>query len=74
MLLFDQFLSQHGGNSNAYTTHDETNYHFEVSHEYLEGALDRFAQFFIAPLFNPSSTEKEINAVDSGMSKISYQV
>lgn len=28
-----------------------TNYHFEVAPAHLEGALDRFAQFFVAPLF-----------------------
>jgi insulysin len=27
--------------------------------------LDRFAQFFISPLLNQNSAEKEINAVDS---------
>ena len=32
---------------------------------YLEGALDRFSQFFIEPLFTPSATEREIEAVDS---------
>lgn len=28
-----------------------TNYHFDVAPAALEGALDRFAQFFVAPLF-----------------------
>lgn len=55
----------HGGNSNAFTSHEETNFFFEISFESLEGALDRFAQFFIAPLFTPSCTERELNAVDS---------
>lgn len=31
----------------------------------LQGALDRFAQFFLAPLFTESATEREVNAVDS---------
>jgi len=35
----------------------------------LDGALDRFSQFFIAPLFDPSCTEREANAVDSENSK-----
>lgn len=34
-------------------------------HNCLEGALDRFAQFFIAPLFTDSATDREINAVNS---------
>ncbi len=31
----------------------------------LYGALDRFAQFFIAPLFLPSTLDRELKAVDS---------
>uniref|UniRef100_A0A060T1A7 ARAD1C18700p n=1 Tax=Blastobotrys adeninivorans TaxID=409370 RepID=A0A060T1A7_BLAAD len=62
---YNQYLSEHSGYSNAYTSSDETNYFFEVSHEYLEGALDRFAQFFIGPLFNPGGKDREIRAVDS---------
>jgi insulysin len=30
-----------------------------------QGALDRFAQFFISPLFTQSGTEREMKAVDS---------
>ncbi|ORX91263.1 insulin-degrading enzyme, partial [Basidiobolus meristosporus CBS 931.73] len=62
---YNQYLSEHGGDSNAFTSLDNTNYFFEVRHEHLEGALDRFAQFFISPLFSPSCTEREIKAVDS---------
>lgn len=37
-----------------------TNYHFEVSPPHLAGALDRFAQFFTAPLCNEGSMEREV--------------
>lgn len=40
-------------------------YYFDVVHNKLEGALDRFAQFFIGPLFTDSATDREINAVNS---------
>lgn len=63
---YNQYLSEHSGFSNAFTGVENTNYYFEVGHEYLEGALDRFAQFFIAPLFSASCTERELKAVDSG--------
>ena len=33
---------QHGGHSNAYTAAEHTNYHFDVSADYLEEALDRY--------------------------------
>nr|KAJ3423186.1 Insulinase (Peptidase M16) [Polyrhizophydium stewartii] len=62
---YSQFLSAHGGSSNAFTSADHTNYYFDVAADHLEGALDRFAQFFISPLFSESCTEREMNAVDS---------
>lgn len=62
---YSRFLSAHSGHSNAYTSSDDTNYFFEVGHDHLEGALDRFAQFFISPLFSPSCKDREIRAVDS---------
>lgn len=62
---YSSFLSNHGGHSNAYTAAEDTNYYFEVNQEHLEGALDRFSQFFIAPLFDPSCKDREILAVDS---------
>jgi insulysin len=37
--------------------------------EHLPGALDRFAQFFITPLFTESATNREMNAVDSENAK-----
>ncbi|CAK9439966.1 uncharacterized protein LODBEIA_P40660 [Lodderomyces beijingensis] len=62
---YSSFLSKHSGNSNAYTSSEHTNYYFQVGSDYLEGALDRFAQFFISPLFSKSCKDREINAVDS---------
>lgn len=62
---YGSYLSKHGGYSNAYTAAQNTNYFFEVNHENLYGALDRFSGFFTGPLFNSESTGKEINAVDS---------
>lgn len=66
---YSQYLSKHGGFSNAFTDKENTNYHFTVSAENFEGALDRFAQFFISPLFTASATDREMNAVDSENSK-----
>ncbi|MBF0350642.1 MAG: insulinase family protein [SAR324 cluster bacterium] len=66
---YQKFVSDHDGYTNAYTADDHTNYHFEIASDYLEDALDRFAQFFVAPLFNPQFVEREIHAVDSEHSK-----
>ena len=60
---YGNFINANGGYHNAYTTSDHTNYHFEVRHEALATALDRFAQFFIAPTFNADFTGREVNAV-----------
>lgn len=62
---YQSFISAHGGTHNAYTAFDHTNYFFDIDDDYLEPALDRFAQFFVAPLFNPEYVERERNAVDS---------
>ncbi|PSN57801.1 Insulin-degrading enzyme [Blattella germanica] len=62
---YSKFLSEHGGGSNACTYSDHTNYYFDVVPEHLPGALDRFAQFFLCPLFTESATEREVNAVNS---------
>jgi insulysin len=62
---FDAYLRQNGGENNAYTAEDHTNYFLAIRHEAFEGALDRFAQFFIAPRFDARYTEREMNAVAS---------
>ncbi|XP_033611295.1 insulin-degrading enzyme-like [Cryptotermes secundus] len=62
---YSKFLSEHGGSSNACTYSDHTNYYFDVVPEHLGGAIDRFAQFFLCPLFTESATEREMNAVNS---------
>ena len=58
---YDTFLKSNGGHSNAYTGEDHTQFFFEVNATHLEGALDRFSQFFICPLFSESATERELN-------------
>jgi len=62
---YSKFLSNHGGSFNAFTSSDHTNYYFDVSPDHLDGALDRFSQFFLSPLFTESATEREVNAVNS---------
>lgn len=62
---YQQFISNHGGSHNASTSFQHTNYFFDVNGEYLEPALDRFAQQFVAPLFNPELVDRERHAVHS---------
>lgn len=62
---YQRFISEHGGSHNAYTAFEHTNYFFDVDRDHLAPTLDRFAQFFIAPLFNSEYVEREKHAVDS---------
>jgi len=62
---YQQFISANGGQSNAYTSSDHTNYFFEVAPEAFPEALDRFAQFFISPLLDTAYVDREKNAVNS---------
>ena len=66
---YSTYLKTHGGYSNAYTAGDHTNYQFQVLPDGYEGALDRFAQFFISPLFTEEYTAREVNAVNSEYQK-----
>lgn len=62
---YQTFISQHGGASNAYTAGDHTNYFFDIHPSQFRAAMDRFAQFFISPLFAEDYVEREKNAVHS---------
>ena len=62
---YKEFMSAHGGGDNAYTSYDHTNYFFDIDANYLEPALDRFAQFFIAPTFTPRYVSRERQVVHS---------
>lgn len=66
---YQRYLDEHAGNHNAFTEGDRTVYMFSVSNNGFKEALDRFAQFFIAPLFNPSGIAREVNAIDQEYAK-----
>ena len=62
---FTKFVHKHGGSYSAYTASDRTTYHFQLKADRLPEALDRFAQFFIAPRFDPDYVEREKESVQS---------
>ncbi|MEI8124269.1 MAG: insulinase family protein [Parachlamydiaceae bacterium] len=66
---YDRFISEHGGQSNAFTGNDFTGYVFTVDNKALPEALERFSSFFIEPLFNPSGVDRELHAIDQEYSK-----
>ena len=60
---YERFITEHGGSRNAYTALEHTNYFFDVDAEHFEGALDRFAQFFVAPTLDGAYVENERKVV-----------
>ena len=62
---YKKFLDAHSGASNAYTSGHITNYFFQVSHKGFNEALDRFSDFFKAPLFDKTYSEREVKAVNN---------
>jgi insulysin len=62
---YQAFISDNGGSHNAYTSSHHTNYYFDVDDKKLNDALDRFSQFFVAPLFDDVYVDRERNAVHS---------
>ncbi|CAE6914789.1 STE23 [Symbiodinium sp. CCMP2592] len=53
---FDQFLMKYGGSSNAFTASEVTVYFAAASSDAASEGLDRFADFFRAPLFKQDAS------------------
>lgn len=66
---YTQFIRDHGGLENAFTTTDKTVYMFSIHNEAYREALDRFSHFFIDPLFSTSCISRELHAVDQEHAK-----
>ncbi|WP_417690373.1 insulinase family protein [Pseudidiomarina sp.] len=62
---YSAFMTANGGSQNAYTWLDITNYMFSVNNDAVDEALDRFSDFFKAPMLYPEYTDKEKNAVNA---------
>lgn len=62
---YTRYLDEHGGRRNAFTMSDRTVYIFSVNNNGFLEALDRFGQFFVAPLFSPSGVDRESKAIHS---------
>ena len=63
----EEFLSAHGGYSNAYTEVEHTTFYFELEPApgVLDGALDRWSAFFSCPLVKEDCLAREIDAINS---------
>ncbi|MEZ9596942.1 insulinase family protein [Shewanella sp. 10N.261.52.F9] len=65
---YSAFINQHGGTNNAWTGTEHTNFFYSINAEQFEASLDRFSQFFIAPLFNIDLVDRERHAIESEFS------
>lgn len=66
---YTKFICSHGGDDNASTDNENTEYFFDIQPNFFEEALDRFASQFIGPLFTESATGREMEAVHSEFTK-----
>ena len=66
---YSTYLKTNGGIQMHTLMEIFTNYQFQVLPDAFSGALDRFSQFFISPLFTEKYTEREVNAVNSEYQK-----
>ena len=62
---FQAFISQYGGSNNAWTATEHTCFFFDIHHSHFKEALDRFSQFFIAPLLSEDFVNKERKNIDA---------
>jgi insulysin len=62
---YHQFISQYGGAHNAWTATEHTCFFFDIHFSHFNDALDRFSQFFIAPLLSESFINKERQNIDA---------
>nr|CEL75368.1 TPA: M16 family peptidase, putative [Toxoplasma gondii VEG] len=62
---FFDFVHNHGGYTNAFTSKFSTVFSFSIGPGFLEPGLDRLADLFSAPLLKSENLLKEVNAVHS---------
>lgn len=62
---YQKFINQYGGTNNAWTATEHTCFFFDINAKYLAQALDRFGQFFSAPLLSKQLVDKERQNIDA---------
>jgi secreted Zn-dependent insulinase-like peptidase len=64
---YPSFVAKHGGSDPAWTEWEYTAYGFDVtaSSYALWGALDRLAQFFVAPLLLENAVDRELQSIEA---------
>jgi nardilysin len=65
---YDAYVQSHGGQCNALTEGEYTNYLFDISTEFFAIALDIFANALLYPLLAPSALTRELDSIESEFS------
>ena len=63
---FGDYVSHRDGWFNANTQGEFTAFFFDIQQPHFKEALDKFANFFIAPLLKKDCVDRELEAVHSG--------
>lgn len=62
---FQYFISEHGGNHNAWTGTEHSHFYFDIEHHGFAEGLARFADMFSQPLFAADYVEKERQSIEA---------
>lgn len=62
---YSSFIRSNGGNLNAFTSLNFTNYLFDIQSSAFEEGVHRISRFFVNPLFDENYSEREKNAVEN---------
>ena len=62
---YQKFISQFGGNHNAWTGTEHTCFFFDIHHEHYAPALERFSDFFKNPLLSEEFIVSERQNIDA---------
>jgi secreted Zn-dependent insulinase-like peptidase len=62
---YQKFINQHGGSHNAWTGTEHTCFFFDIQAPHYTPALQRFSEFFIAPLLADEFVIKERENIDA---------
>lgn len=62
---YQKFINEHGGGNNAWTATEHTCFFFDIGHQYFSAAIERFGEFFTAPLLSEEFVNKERKNIDA---------
>lgn len=62
---YQKFINEHGGSNNAWTATEHTCFFFDIGHQHFHSAIERFGEFFTAPLLSEEFVNKERKNIDA---------